>query len=64
MKSKDSWEIGFEAAELIRPESDPTTQHVQGVDIRLRFETIKKLHEVVSSLKKINKYSLFRCEMA
>lgn len=49
MKSKDSWEIGFEAAELSRQESDPTKRHIQGVDIRLRFETIKKLHEVVSS---------------
>lgn len=49
MKSKDSWEIAFEAAELSRQESDPTTWHLQGVDVRLRFETIKKLHEVVSS---------------
>lgn len=49
MKSKDSWEIGFEAAELSRQESDPIKRHVQGVDVRLRSKTIKKLHEVVSS---------------
>lgn len=41
--------MGFEAAELSRPESDPTKKHVQGVDVRLRFEPIKKLHEVDSS---------------
>lgn len=41
--------MGFEAAELSRQESDRTKKHVQGVDVRLRFETIKKLHEVVSS---------------
>lgn len=39
----NSWEIGFEAAELSRQESDPTERHKQGVDVRLRFETIKKL---------------------